>query len=117
MGESSGGESLRAGGDDELRKRAAVMRKGVVLAGAALLLVCLVVVFFRWQSAREARDTYRRLADSLQVAVDSLDVEYARVKAELPPFESDDERNFWYWMRSRPKPINGCFFGIGISLT
>jgi hypothetical protein len=67
------------------------------LVGAALLLVGLVIVSYQWQSAREARDTYHRLADSLQVAVDSLDVEYARVKAELPPFEPDDERNFWYW--------------------
>lgn len=72
------------------------MSKGLVNAVAVLLLIGLAIVFFRWQSAREARDSYRRLADSLQVAVDSLDVEYAKVKAELPPFEPDDERNFWY---------------------
>jgi hypothetical protein len=41
-------------------------------------------------------DEYRRLADSLQVAVDSLNVEHAKVKAELPPSEPDGESNFWY---------------------
>ena len=72
------------------------MSKGAVLAGAAVLLIGLVVVFLRWQSAQEARDTYRRLADSLQVAVDSFEVEYAKVKVELPPLDPDDDRNFWY---------------------
>lgn len=69
------------------------MSKGLVSAGVALLLIGLVVVFLQWQRAQEARDTYRRLADSLQVAVDSLEVEHVGGTAEPPP---GDDRDFWY---------------------
>jgi hypothetical protein len=81
--------------------------KGVVLAGVALLLIGLVVVVLQWQSAKGARDTYRLRADSLQAAVDSLEVEYARVKAEVPAPEPDGERNFWYEEARRAQANQG----------